>query len=504
MGGISQGYARGRRDTIAAATAVDDPIATERTEPGRSDGRTAPSGRADEGWVPSFISFVLVYVAYFAVGMWAWGRHPGLSSLDWYASVVWTLPAFTSAIGLAGGLRTTRRMRRQPRPPRPVVQEMLVVVVPTIGRRDTYPALERVVRSFCHELPRLFLHVRIDVVIEEACQARDEIMGLASPSVRVITVPGDYQTPNGTRFKARANHYTHTLRLAEGEARDDVWVLHMDDDTGVGPDTAQELAHFINSQRSAGQDALDLAQGVLCFPREYAGNRLTWLADAVRPGCDIGLFAATTGGGSPYAGLHGELLLVRASVEAAIGWDFGPRSLVEDAQFALWFCERYPGRSGWIPGRSYGASPATVGDFIRQRERWVWGLLELAMEPKVPLRRRLLLMHNVVVWVCAAIAHPVVVLLAGTVLGDVHVTPVSATLVPLWALNIAFCAWLYWEGLKLNASSSAQPRPLWWERLCLIALSPLFSIWEVAGISLGLVRFLKRGKPGFTVIRKPA
>jgi egghead protein (zeste-white 4 protein) len=513
-------YARGRQDTIAAAAALDDHITTEWAGHGRSDGCTAPdenavpdghgpagpftSGRADECWVPGFMSFVLVYVAYFAVGLWAWERQPGLSSLDWYASVVWTLPVLTSAIGLVGGLRTARRMHRQSRPPpHPVVQDMLVVVVPTIGRRDTYPALERVVRSFCRELPRLFLHLRIDVVIEEACQARDEIMGLASPSVRVITIPGDYQTPNGTRFKARANHYAHTLRLAEGEARDDVWVLHMDDDTGVGPDTAQELAHFISSQRSAGQDALDLAQGVLCFPREYAGNRLTWLADAVRPGCDIGLFAATTGCGSPYAGLHGELLLVRASVEAAIGWDFGPRAIVEDAQFALWFCDRYPGRSGWIPGRSYGASPATVGDFIRQRGRWVSGLLELAMEPKIPLRRRLLLMHNVVVWVCAAMAHPAVVLLAGTVLGDVQATPASAALVPLWALNIAFCAWLYWEGLKLNTRSSAQPRSLWWERLCLVALSPLFSIWEIAGLSLGLVRFLKRGKPGFTVIRKP-
>ena len=29
--------------------------------------------------------------------------------------------------------------------------------------------------------------------------------------------------------------------------------------------------------------------------------------------------------------------LVRASIEATIGWDFGPRSIVEDAQFALIF-----------------------------------------------------------------------------------------------------------------------------------------------------------------------
>jgi cellulose synthase/poly-beta-1,6-N-acetylglucosamine synthase-like glycosyltransferase len=408
-------------------------------------------------------------------------------------------------MGLAGGLLTARRMHRQPRPPAPLVgQDMLVVVVPTIGRLDTYPALERVVRSFSRELPCYFRHLRVDLVIEERCQARDEIMRLANPSVRVITVPHDYRTPNGTRFKARANHYAHTLRIAEGEARNDVWVLHMDDDTGVGPDTAQELARFVSSQRSAGKDALHLAQGVLCFPREYAENRLTWLADAVRPGCDIGLFAATTGRGSPRAGLHGELLLVRASVEAAIGWDYGPRTIVEDAQFALYFCDRYPGRSGWISGRSYGASPATVGDFVKQRERWVWGLLELVIERKVPLRRRLLLMHNLVVWACGGIAHPAVVLLVGAVLGDVHPTPASAALVPLWPLNIAFCAWLYWEGLRLNARSSAQPRPVWWERLCLVVLSPLFSLWEIAGMSCGLVRFLRRGKASFTVIRKPA
>jgi hypothetical protein len=89
---------------------------------------------------------------------------------------------------------------------------------------------------------------------------------------------------------------------------------------------------------------------VLTFPREQAGSRVIWLADAIRPGCDIGLFSASTGRGSPRCGLHGELLLVRASAEASIGWDFGPRCLVEDAEFAMLFCERYPGRSAWFPG----------------------------------------------------------------------------------------------------------------------------------------------------------
>jgi egghead protein (zeste-white 4 protein) len=457
---------------------------------------------------PHFACFLLVYLAFLAVAWWAWDKATVVSPTDLYASVVWTLPVLTSSLGLAGGLRTARRMRHMPSSESapPAAQDMLVVVVPTIGRQDTHPALKRVVGSYCRNLPHYFPWFRIDLIIEDDCQTADEIAALAmtNPSVRVVTVPHDYRTPKRTRFKARANHYAEAVRYIEGEARDDVWVLHMDDDTGIGLDTARELARFVNSQQTPGTDAKHLAQGVLCFPREHTANRLVWLADAIRPGCDIGLFAATTGRGSPSAGLHGELLLVRASIEAAIGWDFGPRAIVEDAEFALQFCERYPGRSDWIPARSYGASPATVTDFVRQRERWVWGLLELTMRSAIPLRRRLLLLHNVVVWSCAPLAHPAVVLLIGLVLGDPNPNPASAILAPVWALNIAYCAWLYWEGMKLNVLSSAQPRRLWWEIVCLVALSVLFALWELAGILRGIVHFLRSGEPTFTVIAKPA
>lgn len=457
---------------------------------------------------PNFACFLLVYAGFLVIAWWAWDNATVVTPTDLYASVVWTLPVLTSSLGMAGGLRTARRMRHMHSSASTpsAAHDMLVVVIPTIGRRDTYPALKRVVDSFCRNLPHYFPRLRIDLVIEEDCQTADEIAALAltNPSVRVLTVPHDYRTAKRTRFKARANHYADAVRHIEGETRDDVWVLHMDDDTGIGLDTARELARFVNAQPASGKAAKHLAQGVLCFPREHTAKRLIWLADAIRPGCDIGLFAATTGRGSPTAGLHGELLLVRASVEAMIGWDFGPRTIVEDAEFALHFCERFPGRSDWIPARSYGASPATVTDFFRQRERWVCGLLELTMRSAIPLRRRLLLLHNVLVWSCAPLAHPLVVVLLGIVLGDPNPNPASALLAPVWALNIAYCAWLYWEGIKLNVASSAQPRRLWWEIVCLVALSSLFALWELAGILRGVLRFLRSGEPTFTVIAKPA
>jgi beta-1,4-mannosyltransferase len=293
------------------------------------------------------------------------------------------------------------------------------------------------------------------------------------------------------------------LRIAQHEDRDDVWVLHMDDDTGVGPDTAQAIAEFITIQRSAGEAALHLAQGVLSYPREYAKNRLTWLADAVRPGCDISLFAATTGSGSPRGGLHGELLLIRASVEASIGWDFGPRSIVEDAQFAMHFCERHRGRSGWFAALSYGASPATVADFVRQRERWVWGLLELAFKSAIPLRRRMLLLHNVVVWAFGPVQHPAVVLTLAMIVSDPGTAPATVLLVPLWTMNVSYLVWVYWEGLKINAAASRHSRRLWWEPVGLVALLPVFSLWEVLGVLRGLVRFILNRESIFTVIAKP-
>lgn len=455
---------------------------------------------------PGIMSFVVALTVALGVSIWAWQQYGGAAGImSWTTTVLWTLPFTASLLGIAGGSWTIRRERGAGgRPPvEPVRHDALVVVVPTIGRRDTYPALVRVVGSFEEHLPELFPHLSIDIVIEEACEAGDAIHELAGPRVRILTVPRGYRTPAGTRFKARANEYANEVRIARGDARDDVWVLHMDDDTGVGADTAREMARFINAQRERGADALHLAQGVLTFPREHGVRRVLWLADAVRPACDVSTFAITTGSGTPRGGLHGELLLVRGSIEATIGWDFGPRAMVEDAQFALRFTQLHPGRSGWFPGRSLGSTPASVNDFVRQRERWAWGLLELAANRDIPLRHRLLLIHNVVIWASGPLQHVGLIVIAGWLLGDLHTMPVTAALLPLWAINISFQVWCYWEGLKLNVRASADQRCRWWERVCIVALLPVFSLLEAAGVTRGFVRFVRHGETAFTVIAKP-
>jgi hypothetical protein len=459
-------------------------------------------------WRPAYWPLVLSYLADLVCVGWFTAPFAGL--LGWPLTVLWTWPIFNSLVGIVGLRRTRKTLcRSQTRWSGHGLtrsEDFLIVVVSTIGRHDTYPGLERSVLSYIAYLPRCFPQLRIDIVIDEDCEATGRIARLATRSelIRLVTVPMRYRTANGTRFKARASHYSHELRIREHEHRDDVWVLHMDDDTGVGPDTALAMARFIDEQSQAGRGAKHMAQGILTYPREYAANRLTWLADSARPAEDVARFSAWTGGGTPRAGLHGELLLVRASIEATIGWDFGPRSIVEDAQFALIFSARYAGRSAWFSGRSYGASPASLRDFVRQRERWSWGLAALVFNRSLQLRNRLLLGYSVMSWVVGPIQNVGVVLLVGFLVADPSTSPVTIFAVPLWALNMAYVIWMYWEGLRLNAGVSGGGRRKWWEPWAVILLIPIFGLMEGVGGLRGFVKFVRRTENKFIVIAKPS
>jgi len=461
-------------------------------------------------WRPSMASMALPFVVVYLF-LLVYDRHPR-GWFSWALTGWWSLPAIGSVIGVCGLLATRRHIRQindywGDRPPT-LGQDTLIVMVPTIGRQDTYPALERSVASYCRYMPSRFPGMRVDIVTEEGCAAEDRIDALAArfPSVRVIAVPKGYTTPNGTRFKARANHYANEIRIAEGEARDDVWVLHMDDDTAVGPDTALALARFIQQQREAGRrrGPKHLGQGILTYPREAATNRLTWLADASRPAADFAQFSVFTGHGTPLAGLHGELLVMRASIEAEIGWDFGPKAIVEDAQWALIFSRRYPGRAGWFNGRCYGASPASLRDFIKQRDRWAWGLIGLATDKSIPRRTRAMISYSITAWILSPLQHIAVVLLIGASVGAINTAPETAAVLPLWALNVAYAVWVYWEGLKINCHASADSHRRVWEVAAVLAMIPVFSLMESWGALRGLWRHLRREENQFVVIAKPA
>jgi hypothetical protein len=427
---------------------------------------------------------------------------PHTTPLGWYVTVAWSLPALGSAVGIWGAL--SARDAWAAGPTTAVNDDPLIVLVPTIGRHDVLPGLDRTVGSFVRHMPAYHRRWRVDVVCEEHSEARDVIIERwgSVPGVRIVAIPAAYNTPLRTGFKARANQYMLERRRRDRDTGYRVWVLHMDDDTSCTAETAAAVASFVSTHNDpATTHPKHAAQGVLTYPREAAVNVFTWLADAVRPADDLSRFAAITGAGTPLAGMHGELMLMRSTVEDDIGWDFGPRTIVEDAQYALEFCARYPGRSAWIPAVCHGASPSTLHALIAQRRRWAWGLVMLALDRRVPWRRRTFLGYSVATWVLGPFQHIGVVLAAAFATHETA-SPASLAVIPLWAVNMGYVVWMYWTGLRVNQWASAA-RPRWWHLPATLMMIPLFSAIESWAAFQGLLYVIMRRAVTFTWPRSP-
>jgi hypothetical protein len=458
---------------------------------------------------------------------------PRQTPLNYFLSVVWSLYAPLFVLALVGILfQRSRQCHPRSRrgtavPPEPAsgsdgtpvarprklarsdfagrTDRLLVVTVPTLLAAGNLSALQRVLHSLLLNLPRNFNRFHVDVITEGSVDLGPlerwlgELGERASP-IRIVNVPEKYETPNGARFKTRANQFAMETRRTAGENTSEVYVYHLDDDTHIGRDTSASLAEFIELDG----DRYLLAQGVLAFPHDLTPSRFCRLADAIRPADDLTRFAFFTGVlGTPLGGLHGEHLIVRADVEDEIGWDF-PDTVIEDAYFAIQFSMRYPRRSTTLNSYSYGASPASITDLIRQRRRWIEGLLRLAFNRNLPLRPKIPLLYSIFTWSLAPFQFVGLAMLLSCALGIDNTSPVSPWFLPIWSATLAGVFWLYIEGLKVNCSASERPRSCMPQALYIVPAVYVISAVETFAVLLGIVRFVGLGRQRVSeVITKP-
>ena len=449
--------------------------------------------------------------------------------LNYFLSVMWSLYAPTVLIAVIGAfhLRSQQRHGRGRRPFDRLsrvqggacvsrqkrlrsdfsgrTDHMLVVTVPTLLAPANLPALQRVLMSLLINLPRHFDRFRVDVITEGSVDHEPLTHWLGSigepgSPVRIVNVPQDYETANRARFKTRANQYAMEARRIAGENTQDTFVYHLDDDTHIGKDTAASLAEFIELDG----DRFLLAQGILSFPHNLTPSRFCRLADAIRPADDLTRFAFFTGAlGTPLGGLHGEHLVVRADIEDEIGWDFAD-TVIEDAYFAIQFSLRYPRRSTMLNSYSYGASPATIKDLVRQRRRWIEGLLRLAFNRELPLIPKVPLLYSIFTWSLAPFQFVGLALILSYSIGIDNTSPISPWFLPLWSITLAGIFWFYIEGLKVNFSASDRPRSCTFQALLIVPAVYCITAVETFAVVLGIVRFIGFGRQKVSeVITKP-
>ena len=434
-------------------------------------------------------AFVVVSMTVAVAGLYElerlfWPRTP-LAHSDFsrawaMASVVWLSAALPAAMELAGLL--AHRFPRDLRSVQPIPQ---LVCWRIVSRGLNSEALtETILRcryeSRANPLFRYIIEVITDTVHDGLPPAADDLT--------YIRVPPNYQTPGGTRNKARALEYA----LHHSQLPDDAWIVHLDEETQPSVNGIRGIARMIAEEEASGK--LRIGQGTILYHRDWRAHPFFTLSDCIRTGSDLGRLYISMRMGVPLFGLHGSFIVVRNDVEKRVGFDIGPTgSLTEDA---YWGCLQMQAgqRCRWVEGYLEEQCTQSLPDFLKQRRRWFNGLVKVAIYAPTELRWRLVLCMSMAAWALTPFAW--VYTLAHFVVGGAIYPWIRLVANGSFAVYITTT----FVGLKVNLTEHgimAKRKRIGWFVTWLL-LMPAFSLMESASVAYAIARPSK----GFHVVRK--
>ena len=307
-------------------------------------------------------------------------------------------------------------------------------------------------------------------------------------NLHYITVPKSYTTRNKSLYKARALQYAIEQSLLPEEA----WIVHLDEETHLTSSGIKGIASMIGYEEKYG--LLRIGQGAILYHRNWEEHPFLTLADNLRTGDDFARFHFQHRLGITIFGLHGSYIVVRNDIEKSIGFDFGPNgSITEDAFWALVAMQKGY-RCRWVEGYLEEQSTQSLSDFIKQRRRWFQGLAKVTLYAPVPIRWRIFLGTNTILWALApfSMLYTVIHFFYGFALNPwIH-----------FFANFTFACFstLYLLGLITNLDEHGIRK--WYKRIgwgiVQIVLIPVFSAME----ALGVLSAIFKPVSGFHVVKK--
>lgn len=312
-----------------------------------------------------------------------------------------------------------------------------------------------------------------------------------------LKVPPTYETPNGTKFKARSLHYACLASVVPGDS----WIVHLDEETRPTSSAVKGIAAFI-TKCERNSDYKRIGQGCMLYHRSWKKFPLLTLADMRRTGDDFGHFYLQNRLGVANVGLHGAFIVCRAEQESKLGFDLGlDGSITEDAWW-VFLAMRDGFRLGWVDGFLEEQATESVGDFLKQRRRWMYGLMKVMFLNPAPIRYRMVFFFFMMKWILAPFLAPLQVgYIVILIMHDLGL-PMSIRVLSLF--NVAMIFYSYVIGFLMSVREGMQVRrravPFW--AVALIFLIPFFQIMEVAALFMSFfARFSKTGR-GFHVVEK--
>ncbi|CAN5115375.1 hypothetical protein BH11PAT4_BH11PAT4_7630 [soil metagenome] len=365
------------------------------------------------------------------------------------------------------------------------------LIVTYVSRGDNFKALDRSIKESGKVLAAHDVDYRIDVITDMPVEGKI----VAQFNTHFHVTPSDYVTTQETKYKARALHYMVEQRQSashHSQEHQDVWVLHLDEESVVTPSLITGIHEFITNpanQRVIGQGEIQYNA------YKYGSNWFTVAADAIRTGDDLGRFRFQYKlFKKPVFGMHGSFVLVSQAIEREIGFDLLPKqSITEDAYFAFKAADRGIAFN-WVEGAVREQSPFSVKEIILQRRRWFCGLWYLAFDTEISLKTRGMLMLNMLLWLFAW---------AGPIVAVVNLLA-GPSYFPFWAtvaaavLQGAYVG-IYMVGAYRNLIGA---HVSWYKKLWLYMLTfilvPIVNLIEGVAVLYAIVKPVS----GFHVVKK--
>ena len=422
--------------------------------------------------------------ALFGIQHFLWPHNPlphGDAQQAWsWAGLIWVMAFIPAALELAG-----LYLWHAPRAARHYIPNLVCWRV--VSRGTNVEALTATIEACRREMavtPLFPYH--IEVLLDQNTEG--EGLPPEDGDLSYVRVPKDYQTPNGTRNKARALNYALQASPLPGKA----WIVHMDEESWPTPSGIRGIAAAIREEEDSGR--LRIGQGTITYHRDWAAHPFFTLSDCVRTGSDKGRLYLSMLIGVPLFGMHGSFIVIRNDVEKSMGFDVGPvGSLTEDAWWGTVAMDAGI-RCRWVEGHIAEQCTQAVPDFLKQRRRWFNGMGRTSLQAPARLRWRATLLVSMFAWACAPAAW---VYTIGHIISGGYISP-EVRILANFSLAVYIATTLI--GLQLNMRehgiTSYIQKCRW--AITWLACLPVFSLMESAAVAFAIVRPAR----DFHVVRK--
>ena len=340
-----------------------------------------------------------------------------------------------------------------------------VFLIFQITTKGNEACVEYTIRKLCMACKAAaFDNYRIDVVTD----SQNDFFA----KVNMIHVPHTYQTPNRSKYKARALQYAVEWRRARSQYRSDIWIYHLDSETIIDPSCV------IHALKHAEISDEPIALGMNVFPNKFfESNRISAFIESIRATGNYDIAIQIKENKIYY--LYGSNLLVRADVEDKVGWDYD--TLAEDSAFGQRAFYDMNYKIGVFGAIAHEQPALSIRQSIKQRERWFYGSVQnLPLMPRWIKFRQLV---RLISWMLGAPAGIV------TIIALVINQNIPFFLMPLFLFNYGAIIFIYTFGLRQNIKSlelsKLKAGILYLE---VAVLAPILAMLEGVGPFIGAIK----------------